>query len=172
MNSSEGIRLEHKSLPSYLPCGVGDLSGEQWWEIWGNKGFDRKSVSQGKWCDVQEGFSLERWKGVLTRTQFIILPVIGALLPWCLIAPPWSEFASLILVAESWREPGAHSLSSLLSSQTNRRPMRKESRCLLKAFGGICSGDDLWFFCRMHGASSLNFFFQLLCFYFWLLTGS
>ena len=56
------------------------------------------------------------------------------------------------MVAESWREPGAHCLSSFLSSQTNRRPMRKESRCLLKAFGGICSGDDLWLFvdCMVH----------------------
>ena len=171
MNSSEGMRLEHKSLPSYLPCRVGDLSGEQWWEVWGNIGFDRKSVSQGKWCEVKEGFSLERWKGVLTKTQFILLPVIGP-------ASMMPDSASLIWIClldlGGWKLTWAWTTLSELfplitdKQETNEKritmPLQGLWRYLLRRWPVII--------CRMHGAFSLNFFFELLCFYFWLLTGS
>lgn len=34
-------------------------------------------MSQGKWCEVKEGLSPERWKGVVAKMQFIILSRIG-----------------------------------------------------------------------------------------------
>lgn len=165
MNSSEGMRLEHKSLPSYLPCRVGDLSGEQWWEVWGNIGFDRKSVSQGKWCEVKEGFSLERWKGVLTKTQFILLPVIGP-------ASMMPDSASLIWIClldlGGWKLTWAWTTLSELfplitdKHETNEKritmPLQGLWRYLLRRWPVII--------CRMHGAFSLNFFFNCYVFIF------
>lgn len=58
-----------------------------------NKGLEGKSMNQGKRYEVKKGLSLERWKGVLAKTQFAILPIIGptslvpdtAFLTWTLL---------------------------------------------------------------------------------------
>lgn len=98
-------------------------------------------MSHKKWCEVKEGLSPERWKGVHTKTWFMILPRTGS-------ASEVPDHASLIWICLPdlggiklmWAL--SHHLISLLWPQTKR--LNKGTWCISKAFGSPCSSDDLW----------------------------